>query len=119
MKRLFTPSIAVTLSLFTLPIAFAQSQGMGGMEMKGMDMKAEKSDSKETRHKGTGVVTNVDPAHSKVTIKHGPVQSMHWPAMSMTFAVQDKSLFDTLRKDRKVDFEFVQRGKDYVVTSAK
>jgi Cu(I)/Ag(I) efflux system protein CusF len=88
-------------------------------QMQGMDMKAENKDSKETRHKGTGVVTNADPAHGKVTIKHGPVQSMNWPAMSMTFSVPDKPLLDTLRKDRKVDFEFVQRGKDYVITSAK
>jgi Cu(I)/Ag(I) efflux system protein CusF len=96
--------------------AFAQ---MKGMEMKDMDMKSEKKAAKGTVHKATGVVTKVDPNAGKVTIKHEPVQSMKWPAMSMAFTVKDKALLEKLAKDKKVDFEFVQQGRDYVLTSVK
>ena len=92
---------------------------MGGMDMKGMDMKSEKKGGKASVHKGSGTVTKVDQDKGTVTISHGPVQTMQWPAMTMTFTVKDKKLFEKLATDKKVDFEFVERGKDYVVTSVK
>ena len=96
--------------------AFAQ---MKGMDMKGMEMKSEKKAAKGAVHKATGVVTKVDSDAGEVTIKHGPVQSIKWPAMTMGFKVKDKVLLEKLPKDKKVDFEFVQQGKDYVITSVK
>jgi Cu(I)/Ag(I) efflux system protein CusF len=123
MKRALTPSLLVALSISVMPLAHAQSQGMGGMDMKGdmkgMDMKTDKKGAKGTVHKATGVVTKVDAAKNKVTIKHEPVQSMKWPAMNMAFTVKDKATLDKLPKDKKVEFEFVQEGKDYVITSVK
>jgi Cu(I)/Ag(I) efflux system periplasmic protein CusF len=115
MKRiaLFAAMIAAPL------VAGAQMKGMEmkDMPMKGMDMKSDKKDAKGTVHNATGVVTKVDK--DKVTIKHQPVASMNWPAMSMAFVVKDKALMPKLKKDQKVDFEFVQQGKDYVVTGVK
>ena len=70
-------------------------------------------------HKATGVVTNVDRAGGKVTLKHDPVKSLNWPAMSMAFDVKDKAMLDKLAKDKKVEFEFVQQGRQYVITSIK
>jgi Cu(I)/Ag(I) efflux system protein CusF len=64
-------------------------------------------------------VTKVDRIASKVTIAHGPVESLKWPAMTMNFRVKDKALLDGLSSGKKVEFEFVQQGRDYVVTSAK
>jgi Cu/Ag efflux protein CusF len=56
---------------------------------------------------------------NRVTIRHEPVQSMNWPSMNMKFTVKDKAMLDKLAKDKKVDFEFRQEGKDYVITSVK
>ena len=112
MKRIV---FALFAALLAVP-AFAQ---MKGMDMKDMDMKMEKKGAKGTVHKATGVVTQVDADKGKVTIKHGPVQSMKWPAMSMTFTVKDKALLEKLPKDKKVDFEFRQQGKDYIITGVK
>lgn len=70
-------------------------------------------------HKGTGVVTNVDRNAGKVALKHDPIKSLNWPSMTMTFAVRDKALLDKVAKDRKIEFEFVQEGKQYVITSVK
>lgn len=68
-------------------------------------------------HKGTGVVTKVDK--DKVTIKHDPIRSLNWPAMTMAFAVKDKAMLDKVAKDKKVEFEFVQQGQRSVITSIK
>jgi Cu(I)/Ag(I) efflux system protein CusF len=123
MKRVLFPSLLLASSIFVTSFADAQSQGMGGMDMKGdmkgMDMNTDKKAAKGTVHKATGVVTKVDAAKNKVTIRHEPVQSMKWPAMNMAFTVKDKATLDKLPKDGKVEFEFVQEGKDYVITSVK
>jgi Cu(I)/Ag(I) efflux system periplasmic protein CusF len=110
------------LSFFIAATAQAQSGGMKGMDMKdmpmkGMDMKTDKKGAKGTVHKATGVVTKVEK--NKVTIKHEPVRSMDWPSMTMAFAVKDKALINRLGKDKKVDFEFRQEGRDYVITAVK
>ena len=94
---------------------------MKGMDMKGMDMKGMDSgeNTQGTVHNAVGVVTNVDPAKSTVTLAHEPVKSLNWPAMTMGFTVKDKAMLDKLAIDKKVEIEFVQQGKDNVITSIK
>ncbi len=108
---------------------------MGGMDMKGMDMskckdmmakdkegmemKGMGADKKSEVHKGVGTVKKVDPASGKVTIAHGPIPTMNWPAMNMTFTVKDKALLGKFSQDKKVEFEFVEQASNYVITSAK
>ena len=73
----------------------------------------------QTVHHATGVVTKVDPASGKVTIKHDPVKSLNWPAMTMVFKAKDKAVLDKVKKDQKIEFGFVEQGNDYVVTDVK
>ena len=108
MKR----AIVLFAVLAAMPVVFAQSGGM-----KGMDMKMDKKEANGTVHKATGVVTKMEK--DKVTIKHEPVQSMNWPSMSMAFTVKDKALMSKIKNGQKIDFEFVQAGRDYVVTAVK
>ncbi len=147
MKPLVVLSAAVALFLAAIPLSRAQSGGMKGMDMskckdmmgmdKGMDMKdmdmnkciemmgkdkkGKGTDRKSegNSHQGVGTVEKVDPTAGTVTIAHGPVKSLKWPAMTMTFAVKDKALLGKLSQDKKVEFEFVQQGSDYVITSAR
>lgn len=70
-------------------------------------------------HKATGTVKKTDPARGSVTIAHEPVPSLKWPAMTMTFMVKDKAAIEKLQPGRKIEFEFVQQGKDYVITQMK
>ena len=72
-----------------------------------------------TTHKATGVVKSVDRAKSSVMLAHDPVPSLKWPAMTMPFLVKDKPLLDKLQPGKKVEFEFTQQGKDYVITTVK
>jgi Cu(I)/Ag(I) efflux system protein CusF len=135
--------VSAVLIAVAAPASFAQQGGMGGMDMKdkdhqGMDMskckdmdmdkcmemmgKDKESRAKKAQaqvHKGTGVVKNVDAAGGKVTIAHGPIASIKWPAMSMTFSVKDKKMLDKVAPEKKVQFQFVQQGSDYVITSIK
>lgn len=105
---------------------------MTGMDMKNMDAKscqnmmkgmgeqhADKGAKAIASHAATGIVKAVDPAKGTVTLAHEPVKSLNWPAMTMSFAVKDKKLFDKLAVDKTVNVEFVQQGGRYVVTAVK
>lgn len=137
--------IATLLVVLSAPsLVFSQSNGMTSMpshgamdthtcmdmqDMKGMDagkckamMNAKEgnhasNDAKVVTHKAVGVVQKIDPINGKVTFAHEAVPSLHWPAMTMAFAVKPKGLLDKLAVGKKVHFELVQQGKDYVVTA--
>jgi len=126
MKKANRFSLAAVLVLLVGTIPLSRAQGMGGMDMmgkdkKGMEMKSMGADKKSEAqsHKGAGTVKKVDPAGGKVTIAHGPIPTMKWPAMNMTFTVKDKALLGKFSQDKKVEFEFVEQGSAYVITSAK
>lgn len=70
-------------------------------------------------HKASATVTKVDEKAGVVTLAHGPVPTLNWPAMTMGFKVKDKSLLPKLAQGKKVDVEFTKEGNDYVVTSVK
>lgn len=106
----------VVFGLFGL--AHAQSGAMKGMDMKDMDMKKD-SKSAAMTHKATGKVTKVDRAAGTVTIAHGPVASMKWPAMTMSFKSQDKKMLEKLKAGDQVQFAFTESGKDHLITEIK
>ncbi|MDP1952327.1 MAG: copper-binding protein, partial [Betaproteobacteria bacterium] len=58
-------------------------------------------------HRGSGTVESVDPAQASVTIAHGPIASLKWPAMSMEFKVKDAALLRAMKPGQKIDFETV------------
>lgn len=101
--------------------AAAQAQGMKGMDMKDhKDMPGmQHGDKVQAAHEASGTVTRVDRERSRVTIKHGAVKTLDWPAMSMAFTVKDKALLEKLQPGRNIDFQFVQQGKDYIITEVK
>lgn len=85
-------------------------------QMKDMDMKAEKKAASATVHKARGVVRSLDAGKGTVGIAHDAIQSLNWPAMTMTFKLRDQAMASGLKTGDKVDFAFVQSGKNYVVT---
>lgn len=116
MKHQVSALVVVALSVGFGAASLAQTGGMNA----GHDMKSAGAQKPEAQtHKANGTVTKVDRIANKVTIAHGPVQSLKWPAMTMNFVVKDKALLDGLSSGKKVEFEFVQQGRDYVITSAK
>jgi Cu(I)/Ag(I) efflux system periplasmic protein CusF len=113
-------ALAAVLSV-AATVAYAGE--MKGMDMKAMDMKdmspSGMAKSAGTKHVAKATVKSVDAKANTVTLDHEAVKSLSWPAMTMTFKVQDKSVMDKLGQGKKVEVEFEQRGKDYVITGAK
>ena len=54
---------------------------------------------------GTGLIQQIDKERDAVTIKHGPLQGINMPGMTMSFPVKDKSMLANLQPLRTVDFE--------------
>ena len=73
----------------------------------------------ESTHSATGTVTMIDQSKARVTVKHGPVASLKWPSMTMGFGVKDKALLQKVRPGDKIEFSFVQSGRDYTITEIK
>jgi Cu(I)/Ag(I) efflux system protein CusF len=107
---------AVALALQTAPV-FAQA-GAAKDPHAGHNMAPDIQMQTKT-YKASGVVKKIDAAKGSVTLAHGPVPELKWPAMTMGFTVKDKALLDKLAVDKTIDFEFVEQGKGYVVTAVK
>ena len=69
--------------------------------------------------KGTGVIQQINQEKGVVTIKHGPLQGINVPAMTMSYQVKDKAMLANLWAPQRVDFELTYDGKQYLITQIK
>ena len=94
---------------------------MGNMDNMGSMTMGKKphAESKAASHKASGTVKKLDQKTGVVTLSHGPVATLNWPAMTMSFKVRDKALLPKLAEGSKVNVELIKDGDDYVVTSVK
>ncbi|MEW6719608.1 MAG: copper-binding protein [Thermodesulfobacteriota bacterium] len=51
-----------------------------------------------------GVVTKVDRSAGKVTLRHGPMENLGMPKMTMIFRVKDPAMLEELKEGRKIRF---------------
>lgn len=116
MKTPHSTTIALLTSLFVT--FFAHAEGMNGMNMKDAPMSGQRANQMNGKvHHGIGAVQKVDAPNGRITIAHGPINSIQWPAMTMTFAVQNKKLLDQVVAGEKIEFDLVQVSQDqYAVT---
>lgn len=56
---------------------------------------------------GEGVVTAVNTAAGTITVRHGPIAALRWPAMTMAFPVQSPSLLTGVTVGARVRFTLV------------
>ena len=69
-------------------------------------------------HKAAGTVDSIDAKAGTVTLDHGAVASLKWPAMTMDFKVANPALLQDLKPGAAVAFEFVERRPgEWVITS--
>ena len=99
-----------------LALAFAGAAGAQPAPMKGMAMGA--STATKTGS-GVGVIKAVDPKAGTVTIQHGPIPAVGWPAMTMAFKAAPPSLLKTAKVGRKVAFVARVTGAKAEVTSLR
>lgn len=75
---------------------------------------------KPVGHQANGRIDTYDPKTGTVSIEHGPIDSLQWPAMTMEFKVANEGLVTGLKPGARIDFEFVERGEgEWVVTAIK
>lgn len=65
-------------------------------------------------YSGTGKVTDI--ANDKITIAHGPIEGIGWPAMTMTFAAPG-DMTRRVEVGNEVTFSFRQNGSSYELTN--
>ncbi len=71
-------------------------------------------------HQAEGTVDSVDAKAGTVSLTHGPVASLKWPAMTMEFKTANASLLPALKPGAKITFEFIERQPgEWVITSVK
>ena len=70
----------------------------------------------KTAHRGEGSIEAIDVANTTVTLAHGPIASLGWPAMVMDFKVQDPALLRTLKPGQEIAFEMTEASPgEYII----
>jgi Cu(I)/Ag(I) efflux system periplasmic protein CusF len=110
------------LTLLAAPLALAAcnnspetSEPSGAMMSEGMadagtmpmsdDMPMMDSAAAGKAGSGEGSITEIDEAEGKITIDHGPIAAVGWPAMTMAFSADKESMNKVAVGDR-VTFAF-------------
>ena len=68
-----------------------------------------------TTASASGTIEAVDAAAKTVTIAHGPVEALKWPAMTMGFKATPEQIA-SVQAGQKVQFEFESQGMDSTIT---
>ncbi len=63
-----------------------------------------------------GEVRKVDKDARKLTLRHGPIQNLDMPAMTMVFQVTDPAMLDRVNTGDKIRFLAEKVGGAYTVT---
>ena len=108
-----------TQILLTVALSIPAAAVLAQSDMKGMDMAPKSAAGVSATYKASATVTKIDRKAGTVTLAHGPIPALKWPAMTMAFKVKDKQLFEKLAVGRKVHAKLVQDGKDYAVTAVE
>lgn len=107
------PEIAILISLAMAGAASAQ--GMAGMKAG----PASKPSTAPKTGTGIGVIKAVDARAGTVTIQHGPIPAVGWPAMTMAFKARPASLLKAAKVGQKVAFGVRVSGSLSEVTSLR
>lgn len=93
MKTLLATAAVLVIAGPALAEAQHDMSAMPGMEMKTPAAGAQ----------GVGVVKALDLKSGSVTLQHGPIAALKWPAMTMPFKV-DPALLKAIKVGQKVTF---------------
>lgn len=72
-----------------------------------------------TEPKSTGEVQKVDKSRGEITIKHGPIDNLSMPAMTMAFRVKDPAMLEHIKEGDKINFVVEKLNGEFTVTSAE
>ena len=117
------------MSLLALPLALAacdSGQDTAEMEdmpmaedammMDGQDMPMADTGNAMQSASAQGTVTAIDAEAGTITVDHGPVPAIEWPAMTMAFEA-DEQLRSEVSVGEGIAFEFRTGSEGSVITS--
>ena len=101
---------ALTLTAVSMAVADDMSK------MKGMD----RTGVLAAKHgSGVGVIKAIDVKNDALTIQHGPIPAVAWPAMTMTFRATPPALLTGLKVGQTIGFDVTVRGVAASVTAIR
>ena len=110
MKRFVTTTLIATLGLAAPAIALAQPDHAahhgGASAPAAADTKL-----------ADGTVKKIDKSAGKLTIAHGPLESLGMPAMTMVFRAAEPGMLDQVKAGDKIRFAVEKVGGALTVTS--
>ena len=68
-----------------------------------------------TTANGEGDVKAVDAKAGTLTIHHGPIPTLGWPAMTMAFQADPKNILQNIKPGQKVSFKLMEMGGSITV----
>jgi len=117
------------MSLLALPLALAacdsgqdtaemndMPMAENEMMMDGEDMPMMEPGSEMQTASAEGTVTAIDAEAGTITVDHGPVPAIEWPAMTMAFEA-DEQLRSEVSVGEGIAFEFRTGSEGNVITS--
>lgn len=63
-----------------------------------------------------GEIRRVDKDAKKITVRHGPLQNLDMPAMTMVFQVKDPAMLDQVKVGDKIKFQAEKVGGAFTIT---
>lgn len=116
-----TLAATLLLTVATAPALAQQEKPMQSMPMNNMPMQNMPMHNmmQSANAEGVGVVQAVDPAQGTITIKHQANESIHWPAMTMTFKAAKPELLKGVKVGEHIRFGLHTQGMHGTVTWIK
>lgn len=101
----------------TQPPAPTASAGAAATTAVGKIEQAPAAKAAGVGHKAEGTITVIDAKAATVSIAHGPIETLKWPAMTMDFKFANDGLLAGMKPGAAIAFEFVERAPgEWVIT---
>jgi Cu/Ag efflux protein CusF len=66
-----------------------------------------------------GEVVRLDPARTRITLKHAPIKLVKMAAMTMPFKVRDAAVLESLKVGDRVRFEVLEFDNELIVQTIR
>jgi Cu(I)/Ag(I) efflux system protein CusF len=121
-KLAVTVLCAVGLTTFSLNAAAEEAAdahaGHHSGHHAGQDM-GQMASPAQTTYSTAGIVHTIDRQAGQVKLTHEPIPELKWPKMTMRFVVEDPAVLERMKEGARIEFDFVQTGKGYLITGVR
>lgn len=95
--------ISILLAVFVASAGFFATAASAESAMPNMNANSAVTPGTDAQE-SSGEVKKIDKETGKITIKHGPLQNLGMPAMTMVFRVKEPGMLDKVKEGDKIHF---------------